>query len=163
VSRSRAARNRGRLQRWLGTVTTGILIVAAGFTLGVVAGLATENGGLVLDYAAGRTEPLFEAGGPAEGAPPSTGVSNGAPTKTVRAGFSVQVGAFGELAAAERLANELQAAGHPCYVTQPSPGETPRYRVRVGPLETRQAAEGVAGELKQQRGLPTWVLEEGAS
>lgn len=164
MSRARSVRPR-RLQRWLGTATTAVLIVAAGFALGIVAGLVTEGGGLVLDYAAGRTDPLFEEGAPIgerfEDEP--SGPRQPAPAPALLAGYSVQVGAFAERGAAERLAGELRAAGLPCYVTPPKAGEPSRFRVRVGPLESREDAEGVAGELKKERGLPTWILEEGAS
>jgi len=38
-----------------------------------------------------------------------------------------------------------------------------RYRVRVGPFSTREAASDAAGRLHSEQRLPTWVLtEEGA-
>jgi DedD protein len=78
--------------------------------------------------------------------------------------FAVQVGAFAEPDAAERLAEGLRAKGFAVYVS-PGAGEGAgdgRWRVRVGPLATREEAERVAGRLKVDEKLPTWVLDEDA-
>ena len=78
-----------------------------------------------------------------------------------REGFSGQVGAFGDVAAARGLAEQLEGAGYPVYVAPPAPGgEEQRWRVRVGPIETRERAERVASELKiaQEEGKPYLLL-----
>lgn len=92
---------------------------------------------------------------PAEVAPPRQ-VAVRAP----EGGFAIQVGAFSESDSAERLAHGLSEDGFPTYVT-PGAGAG-RWRVRVGPFETRERAEAIAGRLEKEQGLPTWVLSEGA-
>lgn len=76
-------------------------------------------------------------------------------------GFSVQVGAFSESAAAERVASDLRGKGFPVYVSPSAGSRDGRWRVRVGPLSTRTKADEVAQQLKTREGLPTWVLSEG--
>ena len=75
--------------------------------------------------------------------------------------LSVQVGAFGESRAAEQLAQTLRRSGLPVYVSPSAAaaGEQ-RWRVRVGPLATREEAERIASRLKTKEKLPTWVLTE---
>lgn len=75
--------------------------------------------------------------------------------------FAVQVGAFGDPAAAEQLARRLRAAGHPVYVAPAAGSDAARWRVRVGPLGSRAEAEGVAARLEQEERVSTWVLAEG--
>jgi len=79
-----------------------------------------------------------------------------------RAGkLSVQVGAFGESRAAEQLAKSLRSSGLPVYVSPSAAaaGEQ-RWRVRVGPVATREEADRIASRLKSKEKLPTWVLTE---
>ncbi len=84
-----------------------------------------------------------------------------AATTAVRSGFSVQVGAFAQNTAAEQVAGDLRSKGYPVYVTPSASSADGRWRVRVGPLQTRGEADEVAGRLKSQERLPTWVLSEG--
>ncbi len=80
----------------------------------------------------------------------------------VRGGkLSVQVGAFAESRAAEQLASSLRSSGLPVYVS-PSAAAAgdKRWRVRVGPLATREEADRIAARLKAKEKLPTWVLTE---
>lgn len=72
--------------------------------------------------------------------------------------FSVQVGAFEQRQAADRLASSLRGAGYSVYLSDSGRGA--RWRVRVGPHTTRAAAERTAERLKRDRALPTWVLSE---
>lgn len=82
--------------------------------------------------------------------------------KTPRArGFSVQVGAFSESAAADRILDDLQGKGFSVYITPSAGSRDGRWRVRVGPMDTRAEALDVAQQLKTQERLPTWVLSEG--
>ncbi len=74
--------------------------------------------------------------------------------------FAVQVGAFGEATAAERLAGQLRDKGYPVYVSPGVAAGEPRWRVRVGPLPAREQAEAHAARLKSAEQLPTWVLDE---
>ena len=75
--------------------------------------------------------------------------------------LSVQVGAFAESRAAEQLAESLRSSGLPVYVS-PSAAAAgdQRWRVRVGPLATREEADRIAARLKSKEKLPTWVLTE---
>jgi cell division septation protein DedD len=75
--------------------------------------------------------------------------------------LSVQVGAFAESRAAEQLAESLRSAGLPVYVSPSAAAEgQQRWRVRVGPVATREEAERIASRLKTKEKLPTWVLTE---
>ena len=76
--------------------------------------------------------------------------------------LAVQVGAFATSLAAEELAKSLRSKG---YAASVSPGATAgesRWRVRVGPLATRDEAEATAARLKKAEKLPTWILSEDA-
>jgi DedD protein len=74
-----------------------------------------------------------------------------------RGGWAVQVGAFGNAAAAQKLAMELQSAGYRAYLSPVSRSGKTLHRVRVGPEAERARAEGLAGSLKA-RGLPAAVV-----
>jgi cell division septation protein DedD len=76
-------------------------------------------------------------------------------------GFSVQVGAFAESASAQKVANGLKQKGFPVYVTPAAGSKDGRWRVRVGPIASKQEAQQVAEQLKIEEGLPTWVRSEG--
>ena len=79
-------------------------------------------------------------------------------TPPAAAGFSIQVGAFGEEGTATRLAGELRAGGFSVHVhTDDGPGGR-RFRVRVGPVSTREEATRLAGKLESDHQLPTWIL-----
>jgi len=107
-----------------------------------------------------------EARAPAAASPAvaaSSGNSSGgesAPTEPAAVGarFAIQVGAFSDGAAAEQVAADLRAKGYPVRVLRP--GQDDRWRVRVGPVSGRAAAEETAGRLKVEEQLPTWVLRE---
>ncbi|MBW2446452.1 MAG: SPOR domain-containing protein [Deltaproteobacteria bacterium] len=93
---------------------------------------------------AGRAEP------PAVGAaPPDAGP------------FSIQVGSFTEPVPAWKLAEELGEKRYEVYVDEGDAAGKPRWRVRIGPVETRRAARGLADRLKSEEGLPTWILAGG--
>jgi len=97
--------------------------------------------------------PLVE---PARPAPP--------PVAAAPAGkLAVQVGAFESSEAAERLAKSLEGKGFPVYVSPGTKAGNARWRVRVGPLATREEAEATAERLKKSQKLPTWILNEDAS
>ena len=73
----------------------------------------------------------------------------------------MQVGAFAESRAAEQLAQSLRSSGLPVYVSPSAAAEgEQRWRVRVGPVATREEAERIASRLKSKEKLPTWVLTE---
>jgi DedD protein len=82
------------------------------------------------------------------------------PPPTPSGRFAIQVGAFSEATAAEQLARRLRDAGLPVYVA-PSVGvDAERWRVRVGPMASREEAEEMARRLERDEQLSTWVLAE---
>lgn len=74
--------------------------------------------------------------------------------------FAVQVGAFAQWSEAEKLEARLRRKNLPAYVLPATGASESRWRVRVGPLETRDDADRMATRLKAQENLPVWVLEE---
>ena len=157
------------------------LLAVPGFLLGLLLGVAWEDPGLVLGHLFGRTELVAWSDGgegaaleqpeaePAEEVPavsagptPSATrirpdvISPGAPAGR----FAVQVGAFSESRTAERLAESLRGKGFEVYVSPGAKAGEARWRVRVGPLPSRDEADRVASRLKAEEKLPTWVLDE---
>ena len=72
--------------------------------------------------------------------------------------YAVQVGAFAESRVAERLAGRLRAKGYPVTVSPSVDSGAARWRVRVGPWGSRDAAEASAAQPQGEETLPTWVL-----
>lgn len=98
---------------------------------------------------------------PVPTAPASPHVAAPPPVAARGPGFAVQVGAFGERAAADQLVGSLRSDRFAAYLVEGAPGEGARFRVRVGPFATREEASGQASKLKARRQLPTWVIREG--
>lgn len=149
---------------WLATLAGAALLIVAGFGVGLVAGTAFEEPDLVVEHFTGHTTdvPLAEAAGPAPGSyalasdPGAAAPAAVASAPPSQGGFAIQVGAFASADAASELAGELRLLGMPTYV-ESEPGGA-RYKVRVGPLETREEAARLARRLKTEHRLPTWVL-----
>jgi DedD protein len=95
---------------------------------------------------------------PAPSRPPAPAVAASRPS-----GFAVQVGAFADRRAADELVASLREERARAYVVEGGPGESARYRVRVGPFGTRQQASDEAARLQKRRRLPTWVIAEGGT
>jgi cell division septation protein DedD len=76
-------------------------------------------------------------------------------------GLVVQVGAFSESGAAEKMSSSLRDKGYAAYVIPSTESSDGRWRVRVGPATSRQKAEKLARRLKVEERLPTWVVSEG--
>ncbi len=163
-------RKTGRASSWPLSLVGLLLLALAGFGVGLLAGVAWKEPGLVASYVFGGTEEI--AWGQAESAPDTLpAVAAEAPVAPVNAPalapppgkserMAVQVGAFAESAAAERLARTLRDKGFPVYVSPGTSAGQPRWRVRVGPLASREEAEQAASRLKTVEKLPTWVLSE---
>jgi DedD protein len=87
-----------------------------------------------------------------------------APTKVASVApagrFSVQVGAFADRAAADKLVSRLKARGYDTFVKTDGAASGKRFRVRVGPVKERARAEALAAKLAKAENLPTWVLDE---
>lgn len=71
--------------------------------------------------------------------------------------WAVQLGSFANKANAERLVNRLHASGGSFYVAAVGSGSALRYRVRMGPLADRGAAERALAKLKAQ-GHPATIV-----
>jgi len=163
-----------------------VLLVVAGFAVGMLAGLAWEEPGLMFSYLSGGTEEVVWSAGVPEGqavevaeAPPRdarpadpqmrrkrerTAETETPPVAAAPVGsLAVQVGAFKTSQAAERLATSLRDKGFPVYVSPGVKAGEARWRVRVGPLTTREEAESAAAQLKKVEKLPTWILSEDAT
>jgi DedD protein len=67
-----------------------------------------------------------------------------------RHAWAVQLGSFASKANADRLAHRLQGSGGSFYVVAGGSGSALRYRVRMGPLTDRSAAERALAKLKAQ-------------
>ena len=191
--RGRSAPRRSRAG-WLATLVGLSLLAIPGFGLGLLAGVAWEDPGLLMSYVAGGTEqvgwaldsdqpPDVAAPAPAPASLPSTTARQATaqrsetrkPTERSGAGaqrgeaerssrkpegrFSVQVGAFAEGRAAEDLAATLRAKGYQAHVSAGAGAGSARWRVRVGPLASREAADRAALRLKAEERLPTWVVD----
>jgi cell division septation protein DedD len=74
-----------------------------------------------------------------------------------RHAWAVQLGSFASKGNAERLVHQLQTSGGSFYVVSGGSGQSLRYRVRMGPLADRNAAERAVGKLKAQ-GHPATVV-----
>jgi DedD protein len=109
--------------------------------------------------ASGNAAPSASAGQPSEGqsstrasgAPPQAAapVETPAPSPiSSRSAWAVQLGSFISRANADNLSRQLKGQGYSVYVLPGGSGAQVRYRVRVGPLADRGAAERMAGKLK---------------
>jgi DedD protein len=54
--------------------------------------------------------------------------------------WSVQLGSFAKAENADRLAAKLRAAGFPGYIERIAEGDKTRFKVKVGPLASREKA-----------------------
>ena len=163
-----------------------VFLVVAGFAVGMLTGLVWEEPGLMFAYLSGGTEEVVWSAGVSEGqavevaeAPPRddrpadpqmrrkrerAAEAETPPVAAAPVGrLFVQVGAFKNSQTAERLATSLRDKGFPVYVSPGVKAGEARWRVRVGPLATREEAESTAAQLKKVEKLPTWILSEDAT
>jgi hypothetical protein len=122
------------------------------------------------DVAAAPPAPRAEGGRSAVSprpVPPVAATREPAPIAAIveeaTARLAVQVGAFGDSASAEKLAGTLRRKGFPAFVSPSTGASGARWRVRVGPMSSRDDADRTAARLKTEERLPTWVVEEGRS
>jgi len=182
---ARRGRTRARSRGWAAAVL--VLVALPGFALGLVAGIVWEEPSLVARHLFGRTtvvawrgpaagevavfeslpdvaalpDPAPEPSPPVRAAPSVTRLRPEVLTPGGVAGrFAVQIGAFAESGTAERLAGSLRAKGYEVYVSPGAGSGETRWRVRVGPHDSRLDAERSAKRLKAAEKLPTWVLDE---
>ena len=161
-----------RRASWLGTLLGLAILTTLGFGFGLVAGVLREEPQLLLGHLFGRGEEVAwgdgepEASEPARvdpvAADPAAVPAVAAPPRALGdGGFVIQVGAFSDSETAENMAGSLQERGFPAHVTASAGAGDERWRVRVGPVSTRERADDLARQLKQQEKLPTWVIKEG--
>ena len=89
-------------------------------------------------------EPQAAPAAPPPAAPP-TAAAGGRP-----GGWIVQVGAFGNAAAARDVVRQLSAKGHPAFLVNPAPGMPSIYRVQVGGYTSRSEADQVARRIEKE-------------
>jgi DedD protein len=104
--------------------------------------------------------PATDEGPTVEAARPASGPVRPAepPVASVPGGWAVQVGAFGSVDTARKLASDLNAAGYRAFVSPTQRGGKTLYRVRVGPEGERAGAERLVPRLKS-RGLPATIVQ----
>ncbi len=76
--------------------------------------------------------------------------------------WSVQVGSFSERGNAESLRQRLRDADFPAYVERTRRDDTTIYRVRVGPMASREAADELRHALHEQAGIRGMVMRHRA-
>ncbi len=74
--------------------------------------------------------------------------------------YSIQVGAFGEKARADRLAKRLRDKGYDTYIIIITIEGRRFHRVRVGRLATEAEAQELATKLKKEENLPTRIFSD---
>jgi cell division septation protein DedD len=156
---------------WIATIAGALLLIVAGFGVGLVAGAAYEEPDLVVDHLAGKTtelkvpkqspphvrEDARDAAEVAEATRPAATRELRQEASEPAGGFAVQVGAFATAASADGLAAELKKLGHAAYVADEG-GNGARFKVRVGPIASRADADALADRLKREQRLATWVV-----
>jgi DedD protein len=93
---------------------------------------------------------------PANGAKPAT-AAEPAVAESARHGWAVQLGSFASRANADKLVRRARTYSTSVYVSASGKGRALRYRVRVGPLTDRPAAERTMAKLKHE-GLPASLV-----
>ena len=187
TGRKRSTRNEGVLA-WAVTLFGGLALIIAGFSSGVLLGVVAEEPQLVTGHLAGRGESVpwtivEEDAAPEADSSRGTVVADVAlsiedvpvppapvapkprralPSVAARppSGFAIQVGAFSTSEAARAMVAKLAAKGYKGYVAAGAAARDGRWRVRIGPFGTRDAADRQAAVIKQEQQLPTWVLSE---
>lgn len=79
-----------------------------------------------------------------------------APVKAGPSAWVVQVGVFSQEQNAQALAKTLRGKAYTAFVERFA-GKVPNYRVRVGPVKDRAAADALQARLKQHEHLPALV------
>ncbi|HXI21950.1 MAG TPA: SPOR domain-containing protein [Gemmatimonadales bacterium] len=77
-------------------------------------------------------------------------------TRAARSGFGVQVGAVNTQTAADRLVEQLKAAGYSGYVVK----EAGLYKVRAGPFKDRDTATAAQAKLRGRVAQAPFVVQE---
>jgi DedD protein len=95
-----------------------------------------------------RSEPEKK---PVQSPPPAAPAAAPDPSSGGRPGaWLVQVGAFGNAAAARDVVTKLSSKGYPAFLVNPSPGMPVIYRVQVGGYASRSEADQVARRIEKE-------------
>jgi cell division protein FtsN len=187
VARQRQEARRAEGPGWFTTLAGALVLVVVGFGIGFASGAIFEEPGLLMQHLTGRTQSLplaAQAALPSRASPsvaqspasapalpppanPPSAVASPPPVaaappvrpdrRAPTGRFVVQVGAFGSRASAQELVRSLASSGLTANVAEGASGAV-RYKVRVGPVATREEAEALALRLKREKQLPTWVM-----
>ena len=71
---------------------------------------------------------------------------------TPSGGWAAQVGSFSKEANAQAIAADLKRRGFKAFVMEHREGGKSLYRVRVGPVASREAADALGSKITQQTG-----------
>jgi DedD protein len=103
------------------------------------------------------SEPAITKAAPTkhESLEPSAAAAKVAPLATDRSvptskGWAVQLGSFSKADTAERLVQQMRTQGRNAFVMPVKSGSGSLYRVRVGPLQDRAAADALQRQLKSE-------------
>lgn len=127
----------------------------------VLVGLAVIFVPMILDGPVEqRAEPAQSVGMPLalpteQGEPPASGVTEQAPEPrpaepVAGSGWAVQLGSFSTAGNAEALARKVNDAGFNAFVQRVQVDNGTMYRVRVGPLDERDAALALAARVTRE-------------
>jgi len=75
-----------------------------------------------------------------------------APAPSATGGWAAQVGSFSKQATADGVAADLKGKGFKAFVMPHKDGKTTLYRVRVGPVASREAADALAKKIIAKTG-----------
>ena len=108
--------------------------------------------------AAVASAPVAAVTKPVSVPPPTKAAAKPEPASDAK-GFAVQIGAPASEQAAQSLRDKARAAGFTSYI-QPVETETGRrYRVRIGPEHSREAATALLAAVKQKTGIDGFVVK----
>ena len=109
----------------------------------------------------GSVAPARPAPQPAHPAPAPAPPQAQAQAQARKGRFTVQVASFKDEAQARELLGQLKASGHPAYLVSTSLENVgTRYRVRVGPYQDLEGAQGAAARIRMQLLLAAYVTRE---
>jgi cell division septation protein DedD len=100
-----------------------------------------------------------EAPSPTPARPQPTAAPNSSDPRLASGQKVIQVFSSPELDQAEKVRDRLARGGHKAYLSPVQVEGRSMYRVRIGPFDSREAAQKVAEEVRKSYKLDTWVTE----
>jgi hypothetical protein len=80
-----------------------------------------------------------------------------APPAITEPGYKIQVAAPASLQEGRRFLERLASAGYPAYLSRAIVSDIEVFRVRVGPFDTRSAAEEITSQLQREGYYGAWI------